>query len=79
MNITKTKVMTMKTTIHSILLIIGLIILAGLLFGAPVMILWNLLMPDIFGLPIIGFWQAFGLHLLASILFKTTVKANKED
>jgi hypothetical protein len=68
----------MKTTIHSILLILGLIILAGLLFGAPVMVLWNLLMPDIFGLPVIGFWQAFGLNLLSSILFKATVKVNEK-
>jgi hypothetical protein len=67
----------MKEIIHSILLIIGLLILAGLLFGVPVMILWNLLMPDIFGLPVIGFWQAFGLNLLSSILFKTTVKTKE--
>jgi hypothetical protein len=68
----------MKEVTHSVLLIIGLLILAGLLFGAPVMILWNLLMPDIFGLPVIGFWQAFGLNLLFSILFKTTVKVNEK-
>jgi hypothetical protein len=68
----------MKEVTHSVLLIIGLLILAGLLFGVPVMILWNLLMPDIFGLPVIGFWQAFGLNLLFSILFKTTVKVNEK-
>jgi len=68
----------MKITIHSILLVVGLLILAGLLFGVPLMILWNILMPDIFGLPTIGFWQAFGLNLLASILFKSTIKTNKE-
>jgi hypothetical protein len=67
----------MKEITHSILLIIGLLVLAGLLFGVPVMILWNLLMPDIFGLPVIGFWQAFGLNLLSSILFKTTVKTKE--
>jgi hypothetical protein len=68
----------MKETIYSVLLIIGLLVLAGLLFGAPVMVLWNLLMPDIFGLPVIGFWQAFGLNLLFSILFKATVKVNEK-
>jgi len=68
----------MKEATHSILLVIGVLILAGLLFGAPVMILWNLLMPDLFGLPVIGFWQAFGLNLLASLLFKSTIKTNKD-
>jgi hypothetical protein len=31
--------------------------------------LWNALMPAIFGLPAIGFWQALGLFLLARLLF----------
>lgn len=32
--------------------------------------LWNWLMPGIFKLPAIGFWQAFGLLLLPQILFR---------
>jgi len=64
--------------IHDILLITGLLILACLLFGAPVMILWNLLMPDIFGLPEIGFWQACGLNMLSAILLRSNIKTNKE-
>lgn len=38
-------------------------------FGGIVMLLWNWLMPGIFGLPTIGFWQAAGLLLLCKILF----------
>lgn len=68
----------MKQTIDNILLVVGLLILACLLFGVPLMILWNLLMPEIFGLPTIGFWQAFGLNILSSILFKSTIKTNKD-
>jgi hypothetical protein len=51
----------------------GLAIAAGLalLFGLILMWLWNWLMPEIFGLPTIGFWQAWGLVLLSHILFKT--------
>jgi len=67
----------MKETIHNILLVIGLLMLAMILFGGPLMVLWNWLMPTIFGLPEIGFWQACGLQLLATILFKTT-KINKD-
>ncbi len=39
------------------------------LFGLVVKVLWNWLMPAIFGLGTITFWQAFGIVLLAKILF----------
>ena len=54
-------------------LIVGGIVLAlvmAFLFGFFVMLLWNWLMPEIFGLGIISYWQAWGLVLLAHILFK---------
>jgi hypothetical protein len=56
-----------------ILTIIGLLVLAVILFGYPTLLLWNWLMPTIFNLPYITFWQACGLNLLASILFKPTI------
>jgi hypothetical protein len=40
------------------------------LFGAVTMWLWNWLMPGIFKLPAIGFWQAVGILILSQILFK---------
>ena len=40
------------------------------LFGAVTMWLWNWLMPAIFKLPAIGFWQAVGILLLSQILFR---------
>lgn len=33
-----------------------------------VMLLWNWLMPTLFGLPLIGFWQAVGLTILGGLL-----------
>ena len=44
-------------------------VLIALLFGLVVKILWNWLMPAIFGLGVISFWQAFGIVLLAKLLF----------
>ena len=38
-------------------------------FGGAVLHLWNALMPEIFGLPLIGFWQAVGLLSLSWLLF----------
>ena len=50
--------------------------LAMILLGGPLMVLWNWVMPTIFELPEITFWQACGLQLLATILFKSP-KINK--
>ncbi|MDR0376507.1 MAG: hypothetical protein LBH70_01810 [Spirochaetaceae bacterium] len=44
-----------------------LAVIAG--FSAVAMLLWNALMPDIFALPRLNYWQAAGLLILARILF----------
>jgi hypothetical protein len=41
----------------------------ALVFGVFVMLLWNWLMPLIFGLPVITYWQAFGIVILAKLIF----------
>jgi hypothetical protein len=57
-----------------ILFIAGVVVPAGsglmVLFVAVTMWLWNALMPAIFKLPEIGFWQAAGLLVLSRIFFK---------
>ena len=58
-------------------MLVGLLILACMLFGGPLMILWNLLMPAIFNLPYISFWQACGLQLMAALLFKSNIDIKK--
>jgi hypothetical protein len=45
----------------------GLMIVA--MFGVVIMLLWNWLLPDIFGFAGINLWQALGLFVLAKILF----------
>ncbi len=39
------------------------------LAGFVVMRLWNWLLPGLFGVHVIGFWQAIGLLILSKILF----------
>ncbi|MCU0610613.1 MAG: hypothetical protein MUE60_02350 [Candidatus Eisenbacteria bacterium] len=41
----------------------------GLVLGLVVQHLWNWLMPPIFGLTAIGYWQAVGLFVLGHLLF----------
>jgi hypothetical protein len=55
------------------------IVLIGiaLMMTIPLWLLWNWLMPIIFGLPEVTFFQAFGLSLLSSLLFKSTNKEFK--
>ncbi len=60
-----------------ILKVAGLIIgglamatLMGFVFGLLVMWLWNWLMPELFGLKAISFWQAWGIVVLSHILIK---------
>ena len=43
--------------------------LFALVFGFVVKWLWNWLMPTLFGLGVITYWQAFGIVLLAKLLF----------
>lgn len=59
----------MMNVLAAIITAIGLVFILALLLAFPTWLLWNLLMPDIFQLPQIGFWQAFGLLLLTGFLF----------
>jgi hypothetical protein len=49
--------------------IVGLAVFACVL-GLAVMWLWNWLMPDLFGLHALTFWQAVGLLVLCHLLFR---------
>lgn len=47
-------------------------LIVGALYALPVMLLWNWLMPMIFHLQEITFFQAWGLVWLCGLLFKST-------
>lgn len=44
-------------------------VLAAIALTFVLMLLWNWLMPVIFGLTVITFWQALGLFVLSKIFF----------
>lgn len=52
-----------------ILTMVLLAVVAFAVFGLVVTQLWNWLMPAVFGLRTITFWQALGLLLLGKLLF----------
>lgn len=68
----------MNDVIESILTTILVIAIAAILLGLPLMWLWNWLMPTIFGLIEITFWQALGLNALAAILIRPTINTKKD-
>ena len=61
--------------------VIGAIVvfLSALLTGIAVMLLWNWLMPTLFGLSEITYWQGCGLSLLAGLLFRNSNTSTKKD
>lgn len=52
-------------------------------FAGILMWLWNAIVVDIFLVPTITYWQAFGLYIISNILFKintnTGVKLNDKN
>jgi hypothetical protein len=71
-----------RSRAEKVFLVIGLVILgAGLLFlfGLVTMGLWNRLMPEIFGLKPLTYWQAWGVLALGCILFGKTAGGGSSD
>ena len=63
----------MKYIILIIIAVIAFIAIGTFAF----MLLWNWLMPMIFGLPEISFWMALGISILFNAIFKPHVNINK--
>ena len=71
------KSIIMNETIKAVATLLGMIAIVMVLLGYPVMLLWNWLMPTIFNLPTLTFWEAFGLNVMSGILFRTNVNIKK--
>lgn len=65
----------MKSIAYMLGVIVGTVLVWTVIVALPVQLLWNWLMPKIFGLPEVTFWEALGLVLLSSLLLKSH-KAN---
>ena len=61
---------TISTFALAFVLVVVLAAVFGLIAAVLVYFLWNWLMPNIFGLSTISYWQAWGLYFLAHLLFK---------
>ena len=83
MNFCKEKMACKSPGVIAAMVILGILAITGLaiLFGFVIMWLWNALMPEIFGLPSISYFQAVGLFILFRILLSTggSGKKNRSD
>ena len=68
----------MKTWFGTICFVIVVFALVAIICALPTMWLWNWLMPVLFGLGKITFWQALGINMLCSILFKSSSASNSK-
>jgi hypothetical protein len=65
----------MENVIDGFSLIVGVLVLAVLLsfvLSIPVWVLWNAVVPVVFGFKVVTLFQAWQLSLLSSLLFKGT-------
>jgi hypothetical protein len=67
----------MKSNLEGVLTVIGLLMLVVMLLGLPLQLLWNWLMPSLFNLRYITFWEAIGLNIMATILFRPNINIKK--
>lgn len=70
-----------KNKMKSALIILGVLIaliVIAVVMALPTLWLWNWLMPIIFCLPEITFWQALGVNIFTGILFRFNVKWPKD-
>lgn len=54
------------------------VLAASFLIVAILMWLWNGLAVTLFSLPVITYWQAWGIYILSNILFKSSSKRDKK-
>lgn len=69
----------MKDLIVAFILATFMLLFISVLITFPFMLLWNWLMPIIFGLTKITFWQSLGLLILSGMLFRTSTKSEKQQ
>lgn len=69
--------MDQNKVITTVLMTFIAAILAAIIMAWPTQLLWNgCLVPAVDGIHEIGFWQALGINVLFSMLFKANTKVN---
>lgn len=67
---------TFATMVGYIFLGLLLIAAVGFLLALLISLVWNAVMPQVFNLPEITYWQAYLLYLLSYLLFHNNVSVS---
>jgi hypothetical protein len=69
----------LATILGGIILAIGIVVLLGLLFSWPVLLLWNgCLVGTVAGIsPLTSIWHAWGILILCGLLFRSSSVSSK--
>jgi len=65
--------------IGKFIVMLSLIIIVTVFLALPTMLIWNWLMPVVFGLIKINFWQALSINILTGILFRSSHTNSDKD
>lgn len=68
-----------KQIVLAFLTSVSVIIIFSFIVAVPIFILWNTTMPQIFGLPQIGWIDAALLYMLFGILFSSTGRSSGNE
>jgi hypothetical protein len=69
--------MDQNKVITTVLMTFIAVIFAAIIMAWPTQLLWNgCLVPAVDGVHEIGFWQALGINVLFSMLFKASTRVN---
>jgi hypothetical protein len=64
-------------TVAAFVAAIATLIGISLIMAVPTMLLWDWLMPELFGLKTVTLFQAWGLNFLCGMLFKSHTSVSK--
>ena len=73
----KELIIKMGVAVIAMIVVIGVLTMWGLVWSFPLMLAWNYVVPDIFGLGLINYWQMFCLYAILTSLWKVTVTTVK--
>lgn len=69
----------MEDVFGLIVIAVCVVCVSSLLAALPVMLLWDWLMPELFGLHTITFFQSMGLSALCGLLFRSSSSSSSKS
>lgn len=66
----------MNEIIGKFLTVIFIVVISGLIGAAIAAWLWGLIVVPVFGAPVLGYWQMYGIIILIKLLFPMNISSS---